>query len=494
MSSEFQAVHLVEENDFSNPLKRSYRTCAVGACPSPNGASYHNFPKDPKVQKRWLLACQRQGSIPAKYGRICHHHFAPECFERDLKNELLGLKPRRLLKPGSVPTLRLDRNQRSPQCLEEDESPRAKRVKKREAKEIVNKLLSHSIIQEEARKATVQIDNELKEKKSVGISCKIFHEGQEAQLLKDKIQSLREKLRTANLEVNSLKKQVKYLKSSGHRRQDVKKVLEKTQTPAEVKRLLNPGQKHWRYSQEDMIKALVLKSMSNRTYEYLRKSRMIALPSRLTVDRWLKNSHTTPGIQHDCLKIMKETCLTFENERDSLAVLSFDKIDLKNRHEFDSETETIYGERYQTDTVLHMQIFSDDSTRLGPEEALGRVQILLLGKNYDFLIKNPYGRFEGNNEETATLESKALDASVAVDAIAGKAPLGIRNVGIPNQLCIHCTLCHATPMNEHIRGQKSFISRQMEPLTNMSFLSHLDKPRENNGGHAWKDIFQPTSD
>ena len=37
--------------------------------------------------------------------RICSKHFRPEDFIRDLRNEMLGLPLRNLLKPGSCPIL-----------------------------------------------------------------------------------------------------------------------------------------------------------------------------------------------------------------------------------------------------------------------------------------------------------------------------------------------------------------------------------------------------
>ncbi|CAH3031883.1 unnamed protein product, partial [Pocillopora meandrina] len=37
--------------------------------------------------------------------RLCSEHFTPDCYERDLKAEILGLKPRSTLKPGAIPTV-----------------------------------------------------------------------------------------------------------------------------------------------------------------------------------------------------------------------------------------------------------------------------------------------------------------------------------------------------------------------------------------------------
>ena len=54
-------------------------------------------------------------------------YFENSCYERDMRNELLGLEPRCLLKPGSVPTLYLPTTHTYPS----DSSERASRAKKR---------------------------------------------------------------------------------------------------------------------------------------------------------------------------------------------------------------------------------------------------------------------------------------------------------------------------------------------------------------------------
>ena len=58
--------------------------------------------------------------------RICETHFENSCYESDTRNEQLGLEPRRLLKPGSVPTLNLPTTHTYPS----DCSERALRAKK----------------------------------------------------------------------------------------------------------------------------------------------------------------------------------------------------------------------------------------------------------------------------------------------------------------------------------------------------------------------------
>ena len=88
-------------------MARGTATCAVAICPSPKDTSYHNFPRDIELQNLWIQLTKRKDTIKPKTARICSRHFKPEDFERDLKHELLNLPLRKLLKPGSIPSLNL---------------------------------------------------------------------------------------------------------------------------------------------------------------------------------------------------------------------------------------------------------------------------------------------------------------------------------------------------------------------------------------------------
>ena len=62
------------------------------------GISYHCFPRDEPLWSQWLAKISQKS-------RLRSEHFAPDCLERDLKAEILGLKPRSTPKPGAIPTI-----------------------------------------------------------------------------------------------------------------------------------------------------------------------------------------------------------------------------------------------------------------------------------------------------------------------------------------------------------------------------------------------------
>ena len=68
----------------------------------------HRFPaKDENACKIWTYRCYRKGIFNIRPARICYKHFEDSCYERDLRNELLGLPCRLMLRPGSLPTCNL---------------------------------------------------------------------------------------------------------------------------------------------------------------------------------------------------------------------------------------------------------------------------------------------------------------------------------------------------------------------------------------------------
>ena len=88
-------------------MSGKFNRCAVAVCVSPKESSYHRFPKDLKLQKVWIAACKRKDEFNVATAKVCSCHFTKDDFERDLKNELLNLPPRNILKRTAFPSLKL---------------------------------------------------------------------------------------------------------------------------------------------------------------------------------------------------------------------------------------------------------------------------------------------------------------------------------------------------------------------------------------------------
>ena len=99
--------------------------CSVFSCNEKKGVQ--RFSQRKKLLVEWIQRCFRKDKFNVQNAGICKMYFENSCYERDMRKELLGLESRRLLKPGSVPTLHLPTTHTYPS----DSSERASRAKKR---------------------------------------------------------------------------------------------------------------------------------------------------------------------------------------------------------------------------------------------------------------------------------------------------------------------------------------------------------------------------
>ena len=85
------------------------RRCVAAGCDSVSGkgCSFHKFPKNEALRRRWVNAVKRQRSNwngPSADSQLCSNHFAEDCFITDgvCFRETMGIKT---LKPDAVPTI-----------------------------------------------------------------------------------------------------------------------------------------------------------------------------------------------------------------------------------------------------------------------------------------------------------------------------------------------------------------------------------------------------
>ncbi|GAA6094498.1 zinc finger protein 85-like [Tachysurus ichikawai] len=88
--------------------------CSVPGCgkrkqAKVKGVVFHRFPeKDLELCSKWLAAIGKVvNKTEKKFAslRVCSQHFRPDDYERDLKAELLGCPPKKVLKKTAIPTL-----------------------------------------------------------------------------------------------------------------------------------------------------------------------------------------------------------------------------------------------------------------------------------------------------------------------------------------------------------------------------------------------------
>ena len=107
------------------PLAIMVYCCAVGCSNDSRfvskgqGISFHRFPTEDSLLIEWLAKISRVGLEVTKDTRLCSDHFESDCFERDLRAELLGSKGKRTLKPDAVPTIFDHRPRKKPRLSTE---------------------------------------------------------------------------------------------------------------------------------------------------------------------------------------------------------------------------------------------------------------------------------------------------------------------------------------------------------------------------------------
>ncbi len=325
----------------------------MSTCRNPNGVSYFRFPKDPDLLKLWITKCKRQDNINIKNARMCELHFAQDCFERDLRSELLGLNPKKLLKKTSVPTLLLPNQKDLRPPMRESNARHAKRQKQAKAM-IVDRTddnpTSHAPRRgtSPAKDVAVQCNPPVKDQAIQGgcdavdkaSQCNTLYESQ----LRAKVKRLDLSLKNEKMKVSSLRKEIKRLNSKKHREAMVKDTLEKYQTGAQVRQSLNRKSKFVRgFTNEDIARALTIRSMSSRTFEYLRKNKLLALPCRQTLEKFIQHLNCEPGMLCSSIDILTKKMEATTSSHEKLSVLCIGQMEVRKCSEWCPKQKRTFG-------------------------------------------------------------------------------------------------------------------------------------------------------
>ena len=157
-------------------------------------------------------------------------------------------------------------------------------------------------------------------------------------------------------ENNRLQTEIKYLKSSAHERSILMKYLNGKTTPATAGMIATGRRGKLMYSREDISVAAVLKSMSRKTYQFLRKKKLLKLPCENTIREWLKDfSLDTNGLQHNLLDIVSAKNMT---EADKNLWLAFDEMALREAYVYNGKTKTVLEPAKKLQCVMVRSLIS----------------------------------------------------------------------------------------------------------------------------------------
>ena len=85
-----------------------YKCVAARCSNSSSSSTLYDFPKDPQLRQEWekQVLHTRAHWNTTKHSRLCSEHFTADCFEAELSPAAgFGIKRRKKLKPGAIPTI-----------------------------------------------------------------------------------------------------------------------------------------------------------------------------------------------------------------------------------------------------------------------------------------------------------------------------------------------------------------------------------------------------
>lgn len=127
-------------------------------------------------------------------------------------------------------------------------------------------------------------------------------------------------------------------------------------TPSQVKKLMAPSAKKIKWSADDISSAIALRSLSGKTYKYLREVKQLPLPCESTLRNWATSFDTKPGVLKDVLKIMQSKGEDL-SAADKITVLTFNEIYISNILDLERREQKIYGPHKTCQFVMARSLF-----------------------------------------------------------------------------------------------------------------------------------------
>ncbi|KAL4104542.1 hypothetical protein QTP88_019837 [Uroleucon formosanum] len=137
-------------------------------------------------------------------------------------------------------------------------------------------------------------------------------------------------------------------------------------TKTQINYFINPKNKIIKWELEDITKAIILKIISTKAYNYLRDTLHYALPGLSTLRKWSSNFSIENGVLDGVMAIMeKKVNFTIQStsmdEKDKITALSIDKVYIAHDICFDKVNEKVIGP-HKTVQVIMARVTSDMGT------------------------------------------------------------------------------------------------------------------------------------
>ncbi len=118
-----------------------------------------------------------------------------------------------------------------------------------------------------------------------------------------------------------------------------------------VQKLMYRNKKVKRFSKEEICEAILLRALSSKAYEMLRKNSVLPLPHRITLSRKVKNFQCGPGLQKEFFNLLKLK-LSIASEREKQCILMFDEMEISQSYEYCVRLKQMFNAHKKVQVVL----------------------------------------------------------------------------------------------------------------------------------------------
>ena len=168
-----------------------------------------------------------------------------------------------------------------------------------------------------------------------------FFSGHNYIKLEKKVKRLQAAMEEQSKLIKKLQREKKSLTSQNRQKSVASSILKKYFTPSQTKSILT--KKRVRWSEEDIVKGLMLRSLSRKTYQFVRKKNIFPVPSISTLRKWVNKLDCSPGILQDVLIMLKKQVSEDPNQKLKLGVFCFDEMDIKKKYEYYQKEDRAFG-------------------------------------------------------------------------------------------------------------------------------------------------------
>ena len=158
-------------------------------------------------------------------------------------------------------------------------------------------------------------------------------------------------------ELAELRKLKKKLLSKKYKSEIVSKALEESFSGPQVKMIMKKTKRVKKWSEEDIVNGLVLRSFSRRSYKFLRDKKLIPLPALSTLRHWVKGFRCQPGVITEVKQILKAHFNSEQTPLSKFAILSFDEMEISKCYEYDQESDQALGPHKKVQLAMVRGLF-----------------------------------------------------------------------------------------------------------------------------------------